>query len=212
MHNAKCTIKKIKENMFLYKVKLFIVFAIAILVVIPRISPAIQAQLTNEHAGVVVGESSGLGFHGGEYGAAVGFDDRKGSWLMSGDVQLVKVCKNVGGCGYQFDGRGSVARFLTKNFAVQGGFNEGYYKVKLFGKSAFQPFAGVRYATNNFSVEGNYRKDITSPNKENIAELRITGYLQHHLFVRFAAQVNKFTYAGKANSGTAATFTAGFYK
>ncbi len=109
--------------------------------------------------------------------------------------------------------RGVVARKITKDISIQGGIVNSYYKVKLFDKNSFQLLGGVRVSTlkERLIAEVNYRHDLTSENKLKIGEVRVTGYLPYHIFVRTGVVYSGFVSNGQSFSGSGSFVSAGVH-
>lgn len=146
-----------------------------------------NCQDTNVHAS--------FGLH---QNVSAGADLRRDKNLVSADVEYLKVCKDIGGCGRQYDVRVTYAREIGKNISIQGGFVYSYYRVPLFDKSSFQPLIGIRASAVNerVIVEANYRHDLTSENKIRAFEMRGTTYLPKHIFIRSEISIRKLISGG----------------
>lgn len=145
---------------------------------------------------------------------AGGFDYNKDRFIVSGSAAVSPICKTPGGCGHQFDIRGTVARRVSENVAIQGGIVNSYYKVNLFDKDAFQLLGGVRLTGTQERLVGeiNYRHDLTSPNRLRIGEAIITAYLPKHIFLRTGVTFSTFDdFYGKSKRSTGTIAAAGFY-
>jgi hypothetical protein len=169
------------------------------------------AQTSNVHAALTITGTSNLGFHNPIIGASGGGDLRKGKLVLSGDLNLDRIIKNVGGHGFQLSGRETVRYYLSK-FFVQGGAVEQHYSVAKFSKSTFEPLIGVGYADKSYVLQANYRHDLSSQNRQRIIEGVATFYGRHHLFVRPSIAVSRYRSGGKSLTGTALSIGIGVWK
>lgn len=170
----------------------------------------VKGQQSNGHASVFLGGSSGLGFNNPSFGASGGGDYRSDRFALSGDLSLTRIAKSVGGSGFQVDGRSTV-RYYFKDFFVQGGGVVQSYSVTKFGKSTFQPLAGIGFATKDAVIQANYRHDLTSENRQRIVEGKVQVYAARHLYFDARVAVSRFRSGNESLTGSAATFGVGLH-
>lgn len=171
-------------------------------------------QDSNVHLGATAGVSSNAGLTGPTFGITGGGDYRTGNTLISGDCGIFRLQKiNGGAAGYQYDCRGTLARFLRPNFAIQGGIQESRYKVEKYGKSALEIIGGVRFTgkEGHRFAEFNGRKDLTSENKINAVEFQFTGYERKHVFFRINTTLASFVSGGQKYTSWTQSGAVGFW-
>ena len=154
---------------------------------------AISAQY---HVGVSVGGSRNIGLSKPTFGANFGITKTVHKWNVDADFDIYSLCKMDGGCGQQFDIRGVVGKGH-----IQGGMVQSHYSVARYSKSSTQVLIGTRFGNEAYVFEVNYRRDLTSSNKVNFNESRMSIYESHHFYMRTSGAVSLFTSGGKSYRG-----------
>lgn len=181
------------------------------------------AQESNIHVNSLVGSSVNMGLRGLQYGVGSGFDIHKNKLDISINANFFKIRKNAGGKGYEINGKELIRYYFYNNVCIQGGIEEGRYKVTQYNKSFASVIGGVckKYKGNIFSLNylhkfwetqhlANGKKSGSSSQMKTI-ELSAQLFLKHHIYIDAKLDGSRFRSQNKYLTGLSSQLGVGFW-
>lgn len=168
-----------------------------------------QSAFAQTHVAASVAVTGNHGFSNPNLGISAGTSQRKGRIGLTVEGGVEHVRKNVGGAGYQVNGRQILRLFKGKWFG-QAGAVESYYNVRDFSKDSYAGLIGIGWASSKTTIEANYRHEMNA-NRGRIVEGRLTFYLPRHFFLRTSAAVNNFKQGAGRMTGAATRAEVGVH-